>query len=149
MFLPCTCLFEAGVGHKNAPKRLGTTNLPRNRPKRQKKAASARDLAGRRTCTYTLRICQFLTYRCRAHNTLPVLYTHANDTSLDGWLPALGAVADPKLDPSHPCLDHHLAESLLLRAFKQPDPCTRTSILASYHRVRVGLPKKSATWGLA
>jgi hypothetical protein len=30
-------------------------------------------------------------------------------------------VVDPELDPAHPCLDHHLVESLLLRAFK-PSP---------------------------
>ena len=34
----------------------------------------------------------------------------------------LGAIADPEeLDPAHPCLDHHLVESLLIRSLK-PTP---------------------------
>ena len=54
-------------------------------------------------------------------NSTSVLYIHAYNTPLEKWLNVLGAVADPELDPAHPCLDHHLAESLLLRSFK-PTP---------------------------
>jgi hypothetical protein len=52
------------------------------------------------------------------YNSTSILYIHAHDTPLDKWLSVLGAIADPELDPAHPCLDHHLVESLLLRAFK-------------------------------
>ena len=51
-------------------------------------------------------------------SSMYVLYIHAYSTPLGQWLNILGAIADPELDPAHPCLDHHLAESLLLRSFK-------------------------------
>ena len=54
-------------------------------------------------------------------NSTSVLYFHAYGTPLEKWLTVLGAVADPELDPAHPCLDHHPIEPLLLRAFK-PTP---------------------------
>jgi len=51
-------------------------------------------------------------------------------TPLDGWLTALGAVADPELDhPPHPCRDHHFAESLLRSV--RPSPL-RPSPLSSH-----------------
>ena len=52
------------------------------------------------------------------YNSTSVLYVHAHDTPLEKWLGVLGAVADPELDPAHPCLDHHNIEMLLLRCFK-------------------------------
>ena len=53
-----------------------------------------------------------------------------DNTPLDGWLIALGAVADPELDhPPHPCRDHHFAESLLRSV--RPSPL-RPSPLSSH-----------------
>ena len=51
-------------------------------------------------------------------NSTSVFLIHAYNTPLDKWLGVLNAIADPELDPALPCLDHHLIESLLLRAFK-------------------------------
>ena len=52
------------------------------------------------------------------YNSTSVLYVHAHNTPLEKWLGVLGAVADPELDPAHPCLDHHYIEVLFLRCFK-------------------------------
>ena len=54
-------------------------------------------------------------------NSTSVLYIRAYGTPLEKWLTVLGAVADPELDPAHPCLDHHPIEPLLLRSFR-PTP---------------------------
>ena len=51
----------------------------------------------------------------------------------------MGAVADPpELDPAHPCIDHHLVESLLLRAFK-PSPEVLRKPVGKYiiHRIEL------------
>ena len=52
------------------------------------------------------------------YKSTSVLYVHTHNTPLDKWLSVLGAIADPGLDPAHPCLDHHHIKMLLLRCFK-------------------------------
>ena len=71
-------------------------------------------------------------------NSTSVLYIHAFNTPLDKWFNVLGAVDDPELDPAHPFLNHHLLDSLLLRAFKPSLEVLRKPIgkfIAAPHRL--------------
>ena len=75
-------------------------------------------------------------------NSTSVLYIHAYNTPLEKWPNVLGAVADPELDPAHPCLDHHPIESLLLRSFKPTPEVLRKHIgqsIVAPHRLREAL----------